>query len=102
MILLCVAWSIDWFASHAIEVLLGFDRLGYLLEQFVQVASLEQAIAIHWIPMHWDVTTSSPFADRVVVDAEVFGRLCGVQVFRQFGHGLGLVTLGANSARSIA
>jgi hypothetical protein len=49
--------------------------------------------------VHRDITASRPFADRVVVDAEVFGRFCGVQVFRQFGHGFGLVTLGAKFAR---
>jgi hypothetical protein len=36
------------------------------------------------------------------MDAEVLGRLCCVHAFRQFGHGLGLVTLGAILAKAIA
>lgn len=40
--------------------------------------------------MHREVATRSPLSDRVVMDAQELGRLGGVQVLRQFGHGLGL------------
>lgn len=45
--------------------------------------------------MHWKFTTGSPVTDCVVVDTEVLGSLCGVKVFRQFGHGFRLDSLGA-------
>ncbi len=48
--------------------------------------------------MHRDVTTSSPFADRIVVNAEVLGRLGRMHVFGQFGHGFGLNALAAKFA----
>jgi hypothetical protein len=65
-----------------------FHGLGSLPEEFVEVTAFEQSIAVHWIAMHREFATGSPITDRVVVDAEVLGSFCGVQVFRQFGHGL--------------
>jgi len=38
--------------------------------------------------MYWELPTGSPITNRVVVDAEVLGSFCGVQVFRQFDQGL--------------
>jgi len=63
-----------------------FHGLGSLPEEFVEVASFEQSVAVNWVSMHWEFPTGSPITNRVVVDAEVLGSLCGVQVFRQFGH----------------
>jgi hypothetical protein len=45
--------------------------------------------------MHREFATGSPITDRVVVDTQVLGSLCGMQVFRQFGHGFTLDSLGA-------
>ena len=74
-------------------MLLRFNRLRYLLEQLVQISSFEQSIPIYRIAMHRDLATGCPFANGVVVDAEILGRFCGMHMLRQFGHGLGLQKL---------
>jgi hypothetical protein len=91
-------------AVISLSVTLFFDCnwLRHLLQQLVQVRSLEQPVAIHRIPVHWKVASGCPIADRIVMDAKVLGRLCGLHVFRQFGHGLGLGTLTAIFAKAIA
>ncbi len=58
-----------------VRVLLHFCHgLRSLLQELVQIALLEQAIAVRWIAVHWDLTTASPFANRVLSNAEVLGR----------------------------
>ena len=71
-------------------------------QEFLEVTAFEQSIAIRRIPVHRDVATSGPFTERIVVNAEVISSFCGVHVFGQFGHGLGLCSLVANLARPVA
>ena len=52
--------------------------------------------------MHREFATGSPITDRVVVDAKVLGSFCGVQVFRQFGHGFGLDLRDAMFTKTLA
>lgn len=93
--------AMDSLVNDALH-LFRFHSNGSLLEQIVKVRSFEETIPIHGIAMHREFATGSPIANRVVVDAKVLGSFGGVQVFRQFGHGFGLNTLGANFARAVA
>ncbi len=62
--------------SFGQEMLLwSFHRLCDPAEDFVQVRSFEQTIAIHWIPVHLQVASGCPVPNRVVVYAEVLSRL---------------------------
>ena len=92
----------SWTRGRRIELVATVHRLGDLFEELVQIAALEQSVAIRRIPVHLYVATGCPFANRVVVDAKVFSRLGGVHVFRQFRHGPSLISLGANFARAVA
>jgi hypothetical protein len=76
-------------------------RLDRFLKQLVQIGAFEQAIAIYRISMHRDVAAGSPFADRVVVDAEEFSRRRILHVVRQFGHDPGLDSWSTHFANPI-
>jgi hypothetical protein len=45
--------------------------------------------------MHQDLAKGCPFAKRVVVNAEILDRFCGVYLLRRFGHGLGRLKIEA-------
>jgi hypothetical protein len=83
--------KVDYYSS-------AIHRFGCFPQKLVQVRLLEQPVTVSRIAMHRDVTTSSPFADRIVVNAEVLGRLGRMHVFGQFGHGFGLNALAAKFA----
>jgi hypothetical protein len=96
-------FSFVWLrAIESVGLGLGFNRLSRRLEQFVQVGSFEQSVAVDGIAMHWKIATGCPITDRVVVDTEVLGSFCGMQVFRQFGHGFGLDLLDAMFTKTTA
>lgn len=62
--------AMDSLFTDALQ-LFRFYWNGGLLQQFVQVRSLEQPVAIRRIPVHREFATSGPITDRVVVDSEV-------------------------------
>lgn len=63
----------SWTRGRRIELVGTVHRLGGLFEELVQVASLEQSVAIRRIPMHRDLATSGPFAKGVLCDSDVLG-----------------------------
>jgi hypothetical protein len=66
--------AMDSLVNDALQ-LFRFHWNGNLLEQLVQVRSFEETIAVHRIPVHWKVASGCPFANRVVVNAEILSRL---------------------------
>ena len=69
-----------WTRGRRIELVVTVHRLCGLFEELVQVASLEQSIAIRWNPMHWDLATSGPFAKCVLCDSDVLGSRGSMEV----------------------
>jgi len=66
--------------GRRIELVATVHRLGGLFEELVQVGSLEQSVAIRWIPMHRYLATSGPFAKCILCDTDVLGSRSGMEV----------------------
>jgi hypothetical protein len=56
------------------------------LKKSFQVLSLEQSVAIGWIPVHRDLAISRPGSNRPLGNSQDLGRFCNFHVFIQFGH----------------
>ena len=73
------------FAVLCIVIFLVF-WLGNPRQKLLQVFSLEQSVAIGWIPVHRELAVGRPDSDSFRRDPQDLGRLCNFHRFIQFGH----------------
>ena len=55
-------------------------------QKLLEILSIEQAVAIGWIPVHRDLAISRPGSNRPKRNSQDLGRFCNFHVFTQFGH----------------
>jgi len=55
-------------------------------QKLLEVLSLEQPVAIGWIPVHWNLAVGCPGPDGPKGNSQDLGRFCNFHVFTQFGH----------------